>query len=86
MDKPEFNAGLRGRDLVIAAGLVLLAALLRWYNLANWDMWTDEVQTLWTAMSGDFIRQVNLNDIWLFFEFNNRNNRVHPFVFDIFII
>lgn len=35
--------------------LLAVAALLRWINLSSWDMWTDEVQTLWTAQSGYFI-------------------------------
>lgn len=35
--------------------LLAAAGLLRWINLTSWDMWTDEVQTLWTAQSGHFI-------------------------------
>ena len=54
MEKSEVELQLRGRELLLALGIVTLAAVLRWYNLANWDMWTDEVQTLWTAISGDF--------------------------------
>ena len=54
MEKLEDRTGLRGRDLVLAIGLVLLAAGLRWYRLAEWDMWTDEVQTLWVSISGEF--------------------------------
>lgn len=38
----------------IALLLVALAVLLRWINLAGWDMWTDEVQTLWQAQSGNY--------------------------------
>ena len=55
MDNLENGTGLRGRDLVLAIGLILLAAGLRWYRLAEWDMWTDEVQTLWMVISGDYI-------------------------------
>lgn len=31
-----------------------VAIALRLYRLADWDLWTDEVQTLWTAASGQF--------------------------------
>lgn len=55
MELLEDKTGLRGRDLVLAIGLVLLAAGLRWYRLAEWDMWTDEVQTLWMVISGEYI-------------------------------
>lgn len=39
---------------VLTASVVVLAAILRWMNLGAWDMWTDEVQTLWVAQSGKF--------------------------------
>ena len=54
METTETKDGFRGWDLVLAVGIVALAALLRWYNLSAWDMWTDEVQTLWTSVSGNF--------------------------------
>jgi 4-amino-4-deoxy-L-arabinose transferase-like glycosyltransferase len=54
METSETLNRFRGWDLVLAIAIVTLAALLRWYNLAAWDMWTDEVQTLWTSVSGDF--------------------------------
>jgi 4-amino-4-deoxy-L-arabinose transferase-like glycosyltransferase len=54
MENTESVARLGGRDMYLALGIVALAAVLRWYNLAEWDMWTDEVQTLWTSTSGDF--------------------------------
>ena len=50
----DHGTTLRGRDLWLAVGIVVLAAVLRWYRLVEWDMWTDEVQTLWTATSGQF--------------------------------
>jgi len=52
MDKVEEKAGVDGREFLIGLAIVLLAAALRWYRLADWDMWTDEVQTLWTSVSG----------------------------------
>ena len=54
MESTEAPARFRGWNLVLAIGLVAFAALLRWYNLSSWDMWTDEVQTLWTSASGNF--------------------------------
>lgn len=36
------------------SAVLLLAVALRLYNLGEWDMWTDEVQTLWTSQSGQF--------------------------------
>jgi 4-amino-4-deoxy-L-arabinose transferase-like glycosyltransferase len=54
METTETPAVFRGWNLVLAVGIILLAAILRWYNLSAWDMWTDEVQTLWTSLSGDF--------------------------------
>lgn len=54
METTDAPAGFRGWNLVLAVGIILLAAVLRWYNLSAWDMWTDEVQTLWTSVSGDF--------------------------------
>ncbi len=51
----EMRTRLRGRDLYLAVGIVALAAVLRWYRLVEWDMWTDEVQTLWISMSGRYI-------------------------------
>jgi len=51
MDKVEEKAGVSGREFLIGIAVVLLAAALRWYRLADWDMWTDEVQTLWTSVS-----------------------------------
>jgi len=54
MEVDERSSALSGKHLLLMVGIVLLAAGLRWYQLADWDMWTDEVQTLWTAVSGDF--------------------------------
>lgn len=54
MGSDEARTVLRGREILLAMGIVALAAVLRWYRLAEWDMWTDEVQTLWTATSGQF--------------------------------
>lgn len=34
--------------------VVLGAVVLRWANLGGWDLWTDEVQTLWVSSSGEF--------------------------------
>lgn len=34
--------------------IVALAALLRLYHIGTWDMWTDEVQTLWTSQDMAF--------------------------------
>lgn len=51
----ERAAGPSSRFVWSLAALVLLAALLRAYHLTVWDMWTDEVQTLWTAQTGHFI-------------------------------
>lgn len=55
MDNLDERRGFTGREWLLATGLIVLAAGLRWYRLAEWDMWTDEVQTLWMAMGGDFI-------------------------------
>ena len=54
METTEAKGNFRGWDLVLAIGILALAAVLRSYNLSAWDMWTDEVQTLWTSVSGDF--------------------------------
>lgn len=35
--------------------LLIVAGLLRWLNLSSWDMWIDEVLTLSTAQSGQFL-------------------------------
>lgn len=35
--------------------IILIAAVLRWFHLSSWDMWTDEVQTLWIAQTGNYI-------------------------------
>ena len=45
----------RFRDALLFAGIVILAALLRWYRIAEWDMWTDEVQTLWMIVTNKYI-------------------------------
>ncbi len=34
--------------------ILLLAVAVRVHHLTAWDMWTDEVQTLWTSQAGEF--------------------------------
>lgn len=52
------NSGAReNRQWKLWLGFFLIvgvAVALRWWNLGAWDMWTDEVQTLWVSQSGEF--------------------------------
>lgn len=53
VDRPE--AADRRWELWLAfVAVVAVAVALRWWNLGAWDMWTDEVQTLWVSRSGEF--------------------------------
>ena len=46
----------RSRQVTLAFWAVLaLAIVLRAYRLASWDMWTDEANTYWTAVTGDYV-------------------------------
>jgi hypothetical protein len=45
---------LSQRPWLLLTAIVCLGAALRWYNLSEWDMWLDEVDTLWIAESGVF--------------------------------
>lgn len=46
---PDHRASLSFLAILTAG-----AALLRWIGLESWDVWTDEVQTLWVSASGEF--------------------------------
>ena len=45
---------LMARPWLLVTAVVCLGAALRWYNLSEWDMWLDEVDTLWIAETGVF--------------------------------
>ena len=48
------TATLARKPWLIVTVIVILGAGLRWYNLSEWDMWNDEVDTLWIAESGEY--------------------------------
>src|SRR5215470_9802573 len=46
----------KNRKIVLTCwAVVALATVLRAYHLASWDMWTDEANTYWTAVTGEFV-------------------------------
>lgn len=47
--------GVKPRGALLAFLAILTVGIgLRAYRLASWDMWTDEVQTVWTGQTGEF--------------------------------
>ncbi len=41
------------RFLIAFWAVVARAAARRGYRLASWDLWTDEANTYWTAVTGE---------------------------------
>ena len=54
MSSAREGRGLDGRITAVFLLILLVGIALRVVNLGAWDMWTDEVQTLWMAESGEF--------------------------------
>ena len=50
----RFIAVLARRPWWVVTAIICLGAALRWYHLADWDMWNDEVDTLWIAEWGEY--------------------------------
>ena len=50
----QTTAILARRPWLLIAAIVVLGVGLRWYHLSEWDMWNDEVDTLWIAETGEY--------------------------------
>ena len=50
----QITHAVQRRSWLLVTTIVVLGAALRWYNLTEWDMWLDEVDTLWIAESGEY--------------------------------
>jgi 4-amino-4-deoxy-L-arabinose transferase-like glycosyltransferase len=47
---------VKSRRFTVACWIVVaIAAALRMYRLSSWDMWTDEANTYWTAVTGEYV-------------------------------